>query len=94
MLILSFSCALYQTADVGIAPYDALSLLLARKLPVPYFWCRIFTDGVCVGVAFLLGRAHRPGHLGVRPGPGALCGVLHRYAAQAMVFGRGASRKA
>ena len=37
VLILSFSCALYQTADVGIAPYDALSLLLARELPVPYF---------------------------------------------------------
>ena len=55
VLILSFSCALYQTADVGISPYDSLSLLLARKLPIQYFWCRIFTDAVCVGAAFLLG---------------------------------------
>ena len=47
VLILSFSCALYQTADVGISPYDSLSLLLARKLPIQYFWCRIFTDAVC-----------------------------------------------
>ena len=94
MLILSFSCALYQTADVGIAPYDALSLLLARKLPVPYFWCRIFTDGVCVGVAFLLGGLIGLGTLVCALALGPFVAFFTRYAAQAMVFGRGASRKA
>lgn len=94
VLILSFSCALYQTADVGIAPYDALSLLLARKLPVPYFWCRIFTDGVCVGLAFLLGGLIGLGTLVCALALGPFVAFFTRYAAQAMVFGRGASRKA
>lgn len=55
VLVLSFSVSLYQTAALGIAPYDALSILLAKYLPIPYFWCRIFTDSMCTVVAFLFG---------------------------------------
>lgn len=55
ILILSFACALYQTADMGIAPYDALSLIMAERLPIPYFWCRIITDSVCAVAAFAFG---------------------------------------
>lgn len=55
VLILSLSASLYQTADLGIAPYDVLSIILADRLPVPYFFCRIFTDAVCTLVAFLFG---------------------------------------
>lgn len=55
VLVLSFSCALYQTADLGIAPYDALSIMMADRLPLPYFWCRILSDSVCAVIAFALG---------------------------------------
>ena len=55
ILILSLGCALYQTADVGIAPYDAISLIMARHLPVPYFWCRMITDSICAVVAVAFG---------------------------------------
>lgn len=55
VLVLSFSCALYQTADLGIAPYDAISIIMARRLPLPYFWCRILSDSVCAVIAFALG---------------------------------------
>lgn len=55
VLILSLSCAMYQTADLGIAPYDALSLIMTDRLPLPYFWCRIITDSICAAIAFLLG---------------------------------------
>lgn len=53
--ILSFSCALYQTAGLGIAPYDAVSVIMSDRLPLPYFWCRIMTDSICAAVALLLG---------------------------------------
>ena len=53
-LLLSFGVSLYQTADLGIAPYDALSLILSERLSIPYFWCRVFTDVVCVIIAFTL----------------------------------------
>lgn len=55
VLILSMACSLYQTADLGIAPYDVLSLVLTDKTSIKYFWCRIFTDSVCTIVAFLFG---------------------------------------
>ena len=55
VLVLSLSAALYQTADVGISPYDALSIIMSKRLPIPYFWCRIITDSVCAAAAFLFG---------------------------------------
>ena len=55
VLILSFSCALYQTANMGNSPYDALSIVMADRLPLPYFWCRIITDSICAIVAYLFG---------------------------------------
>ena len=55
ILILSLAASMYQTADVGIAPYDCLSIILHDRLPIPYFWCRIFTDSVCTLGAFLFG---------------------------------------
>lgn len=55
VLILSLSVSLYQTANLGIAPYDTLSILMDRHLPLPYFWCRIITDVACAGTAYMLG---------------------------------------
>ena len=56
MLICSFGLSSYQTADLGVSPYDAASLILDRKLTrVPYFWCRIFTDGLCALICWLAG---------------------------------------
>ena len=44
-----------QTADLGIAPYDYLSLGLRDYTPVPYFGCRVFTDALCALLCWLLG---------------------------------------
>ena len=40
---------------MGIAPYDALSLIMEERTPLPYFWCRMITDSVCAVIAFLAG---------------------------------------
>lgn len=55
VLVTSLGASLYQTADLGIAPYDYLSLGLRDYTPFPYFGCRIFTDALCALLAFLLG---------------------------------------
>lgn len=55
LLITSLGVALYQGAQLGVSPYDSLSLILSRRLPVPYFWCRMLTDGVCALCGWLLG---------------------------------------
>lgn len=55
VLILSLGASMYQTSDLGIAPYDVISIILSERLPVPYFWCRVFTDSFCALSAFVLG---------------------------------------
>lgn len=55
MLLLSLAASMYQTSDLGIAPYDAVSIILAEKTTIPYFVCRIFTDSVCAIAAYMLG---------------------------------------
>lgn len=56
MLICSLGLSLYQCSEMGTAPYDALALILDRKLKkLPYFWCRILCDGSCALACFLAG---------------------------------------
>ena len=55
VLVVSLGVSLYQSADLGISPYDSLSIIISGHCPVPYFWCRLATDVVCTAVCFALG---------------------------------------
>lgn len=56
MGITGFGISLYQTPNVGTAPYDSLSLIMAKRMAkISYFWHRIFTDAVCALICFLAG---------------------------------------
>lgn len=55
VLIVSLSVALYQTAKVGVSPYDAASLIMTERLPLPYFWNRIITDSLCTILTLVWG---------------------------------------
>ena len=55
VLVTALGASLYQTADLGIAPYDYLSLGLRDYTPCPYFGCRIFTDALSALLCWLLG---------------------------------------
>ncbi len=52
-----FGVAVYMTADMGIAPYDALGMILEKKLSsrLTYKELRVITDICCVAVGFLCG---------------------------------------
>ena len=53
--VTALGASLYQTADLGIAPYDYLSIGLRDYTPFPYFGCRVFTDALCALLCWLLG---------------------------------------
>lgn len=54
VIICSFGLSLYQTSNVGVAPYDALSLITQKKLPkIPYFWHRMFDDALAALISFV-----------------------------------------
>ena len=89
VLILSFGASLYQTANAGIAPYDALSILLSRgQKRFPYFWCRIATDSVCALAAVLLGGLVGLGTLICALGLGPFISFFDRTVSQKLCAGR------
>lgn len=55
VLVVSLGVSLYQLADLGIAPYDSLSVIISEHCTFPYFWCRLGTDVVCTAACFFLG---------------------------------------
>lgn len=56
VIVTSFGVSLYQYPNVGVAPYDSISLILCRKMPhVPYFWFRIGTDAFCALLCWISG---------------------------------------
>ena len=81
VLILSLAAALYQTADLGVSPYDSVSVVLAERTPIPYFWCRIFTDSFCTAVTFILGGTLGLGTLVCSLGLGPFIGFFTRHVA-------------
>ena len=82
VLVLSLAASMYQTSDLGIAPYDVLSIVLSEKTPVPYFWCRIFTDFVCAVLAWLLGGLIGLGTLVCALGLGPFIAFFTKYVSE------------
>ena len=89
ILVLSLASSLYQTSDVGIAPYDALSITISRKTGWQYFWCRILTDGTCVLIAWLLGGIVGIGTLVCAFGLGPFVQFFSHHIAHPLIYGRG-----
>ena len=54
LICLTFAISLYTISDLGIAPYDCLSVFMSEKWGIKYHWCRIMTDSTCIAFAFLL----------------------------------------
>ena len=79
IVIMCFGSAMYFNADLGVSTYDALSLVASeRQNKVPFQWCRILSDLICVMAAALLLRlAGRTwGELTAAIGPATLITAL------------------
>lgn len=56
VIITSFGVSMYQYPEVGVAPYDSISLIFSRKRPgIPYLYYRISTDAFCALICYLAG---------------------------------------
>ena len=72
----------FPVQQLGVSPYDATALILDRRLPrVPYFWCRIFTDGTCALICFLAGGIVGIGTLVTAFGFGPVIAFFNRLVA-------------
>lgn len=93
VLVLSLAASMYQTSDMGIAPYDVLSIILSEKTPLPYFWCRVLTDSICAVTAFLLGGLIGLGTLVCALGLGPFIAFFNKYVSEKLCRGRNVSTK-
>ena len=82
VVVISLGISMYQTSDTGISPYDSLSVILADKTPIPYFWCRIFTDSVCAIVTFIFGGLLGLGTLSCALAVGPFVSFFDRHISQ------------
>ena len=73
---------MYQTADLGIAPYDSVSLIMAERLPILYFWCRMSNDVICALICYLLGGIVGLGTLICSLGLGPFIQFFNRFVSE------------
>lgn len=55
IILTAFAGAVYVTADLGVSGYDAMSLISGDRLPVPFRFCRMTADLLCIAVGFFCG---------------------------------------
>ena len=56
VVTVSFGLAMYQSSEVGVAPWDSLSLIMVKYWPkIPYFWHRISNDALGTLLAIIFG---------------------------------------
>lgn len=51
-VVISFGLSLYQAGNMGVAPYDSIALILTDRTKLPFFWCRMICDGLCLVATF------------------------------------------
>ena len=57
VLLISLGLALYQNGDLGLAPYDAVPLMVCNRFPkIPFFVARVTLDTLCLVAILLVGN--------------------------------------
>lgn len=55
-VVTGLGISMYQTPNVGISPYDSLSVIMSKRIrKISYFRHRIFTDSICALICFCAG---------------------------------------
>ena len=88
VLVTSLGCSLYQTSDLGIAPYDYLALGIRDHSKFPYFGCRIFTDGMASLLCWLMGGLVGLGTLVCAFGFGPFISWFTEHLSKPMIYGK------
>lgn len=92
VLVASLGLSLYQSADAGVSPYDALSLIAARRQKkIPYFWLRMATDVTCAVICFAFGGIIGLGTLVSTFGFGPFIGFFNRTVTAKLLGQEGSS---
>lgn len=85
LVLASLGISLYQTADMGVAPFDSLPLIIHDKFPITYFWARMIFDGICVVIAFVAGGLIGIGTLVCVLGFGPIVSIFNKMISEKLI---------
>lgn len=81
LILASMGAGLYMSSDLGIAPYDALALIIEKRANrnIPFKTWRAITDVLCVASGFLLGSIVGVGTIAMAFLTGPLIAFFKRF---------------
>lgn len=89
----AFAGAIYVTADLGVSGYDAMSLMAADRLPVPFRFCRMTVDLLCIAVGFFCGATIGIGTVITALCFGPIIDLFCRHVTKPYLYGKAAETK-
>ena len=93
IVIMCLASALYYVANLGVSVYDAVALTISeKKKRIPFHWCRIACDLICVLIGFHFGAAVGLGTIVTAFFMGPLIDLFRRTVAEPMLYGRKAAQ--
>lgn len=80
IVVLCIGAAMYMNAELGLASYDALGLIVEERSngKIKFKWARIFSDSLCVVIGFVLGSTIGIGTVATAFFTGPLVGYFRR----------------
>ena len=81
IVIAAFGLSFYVAADVGVAPYDSLALILRERLHFSVMVTRVCTDGTAILTCILLKGVFGAGTVMAVFGLGILMGFFEKHTA-------------
>jgi len=89
VVVTCFGISVYQTADLGVSPYDSVSIIMSDRFSrLPYFWARIITDSLCALACFLTGGLLGLGTLVCAFGLGPVTYFFNRTVSEPVILGK------
>ena len=55
IVVMCFASSLYMTSNLGVSVYDAIPIVISERLRLPFRFCRIGCDLICVTIGFACG---------------------------------------
>lgn len=91
VVLMCICAAFYFTSDLGVSTHDAVALIAADKQKkIPFAWCRVIDDGLCVIVGAILGGTFGVGTLIAAFGCGPLVAFFRKNVSDPIRYGKAA----
>ena len=88
VVVICLSSSLYMTSDLGVSVYDAIPIVISDRKKIPFRFCRIGCDVICVIIGTLCGLLPGPGTLITAFFMGPLIEFFNNHISRPLLYGK------